>query len=230
MPLNTDDLPDDIAELKRLLIAAKADLATKTLEAEKLKFELTRLKRNAYGQSSERLDREFGQLELKLDVIKTAAADAAPERSAFAAGSAQPEPEAPVKTPHRKLPEHLPRATEVHEPASCACPRCGTERLRKVSEDATKVLTYIPARFEVIRHVRPAYSCSKCEAMVQAAMPPLPIPRELADASVGLRILSNLADRRCVRVKVRIPAAVLASANHSGNEVRDGIVSASRFA
>ena len=53
---------------------------------------------------------------------------------------------------------------------------------------------------------------------------------ELAEATVGLRILSNLADRRCVRVKARIPAAILAAENHDGETVRDGIVSASRFA
>ena len=39
------DLPDDIDELKRRLIAAEAGLQAKTLEAEKLKFELARLKR-----------------------------------------------------------------------------------------------------------------------------------------------------------------------------------------
>ncbi len=53
---------------------------------------------------------------------------------------------------------------------------------------------------------------------------------ELADAQTGLRILSNLADRRCVRVKARIPVAELANGEHDGERVRDGIVSASRFA
>jgi transposase len=46
-----------------------------------------------------------------------------------------------------------------------------------VGEDVTEILDYIPGRFEVIRHVRPAYSCRKCEAMVQKPMPALPIPR-----------------------------------------------------
>ena len=53
---------------------------------------------------------------------------------------------------------------------------------------------------------------------------------ELARGRIGLRILSNLADRRCVRVKARIPATALRSGNHAGEEVRDGIVAASRFA
>jgi hypothetical protein len=54
------DLPDDIEALKALIIArdaelaaAKSGLVAKTLEAEKLKFELARLKRVQFGQSSE---------------------------------------------------------------------------------------------------------------------------------------------------------------------------------
>jgi hydroxymethylglutaryl-CoA reductase len=46
----------------------------------------------------------------------------------------------------------------------------------------------------------------------------------------GLAILSNLADSRLVRVSCRVPPAALASDYRSGVEVRDGIVSASRFA
>jgi hydroxymethylglutaryl-CoA reductase len=53
---------------------------------------------------------------------------------------------------------------------------------------------------------------------------------ELAAAKVGLRILSNLADRRCVRVSCRVPAEALATDGHDGASVVDGIVSASRFA
>ncbi|NJS40209.1 MAG: hypothetical protein HC783_15710 [Rhodobacteraceae bacterium] len=42
------DLPDDVDELKRLVLAAEAGLVVKTLEAEKLRFELARLKRMAF--------------------------------------------------------------------------------------------------------------------------------------------------------------------------------------
>jgi len=191
------DLPDDIDALKTLVAertaerdAAKAGLVAKTLEAEKLKFELARLKRGAFGQSSERIDRQIEQLELRLEEIEAAAADApaAPEPVPDAAEPAE-------RKPRRKLPDHLTRVTQTHEPASCACPRCGTERMRKVGEDVSEVLTYIPARFDVIRHVRPAYSCAKCEAMAQAHMPPLPIPRAMADASVIAHVvMSKYAD------------------------------------
>jgi hydroxymethylglutaryl-CoA reductase len=53
---------------------------------------------------------------------------------------------------------------------------------------------------------------------------------ELAHGNVGLRILTNLCDRRCVRVKCRVPASALATEELSGEQVIDGIVNASRFA
>jgi hydroxymethylglutaryl-CoA reductase len=53
---------------------------------------------------------------------------------------------------------------------------------------------------------------------------------EIAQARVGLRILSNLCDRRCVRVRCRVPAEALATGEMDGKEVIDGIVNASRFA
>lgn len=52
----------------------------------------------------------------------------------------------------------------------------------------------------------------------------------LAKGSVGLRILSNLCDKRCVRVRCRVAADVLATDLMDGQAVIDGIVNASRFA
>ena len=169
------------------LVAAKNGLIEKTLEAEKLKFELARLKRMQFGHSSERIDRQIEQLELKLEEIEVASAEDAASTVEIAA---EPPASAGItehllrREPRRRTPEHLPRRDETHAPASCACPRCGTERLRKVGENVTEILAYMPGRFEVVRHVRPAYSCAKCEAMVQAPMPAMPIPRAMAGASV----------------------------------------------
>ncbi len=49
-------------------------------------------------------------------------------------------------------------------------------------------------------------------------------------ARVGLRILSNLCDKRLVRVRCRVPAQTLATDEMNGSDVIDGIVNASRFA
>ncbi len=53
---------------------------------------------------------------------------------------------------------------------------------------------------------------------------------ELTRGTVGLRILSNLADRRCVRVRCSVPTRALADKAEDGPAVRDGVVRASRFA
>ena len=52
----------------------------------------------------------------------------------------------------------------------------------------------------------------------------------LAEGRVGLRILSNLCDKRCVRVRCRVAAEALATDDMSGTDVIDGMVAASRFA
>jgi len=75
--------------------------------------------------------------------------------------------------------------------------------------------------------VRDAMGANLVNTIAEAVSPRL---GQLADADVGLRILSNLADHRCVRVRCRVPARCLATEGHSGEEVRDGIVAASRFA
>ena len=52
----------------------------------------------------------------------------------------------------------------------------------------------------------------------------------LARGRSGLRILTNLCDRRRVRVQARVPVGALATESFDGAAVRDGIVAASRFA
>jgi hydroxymethylglutaryl-CoA reductase len=53
---------------------------------------------------------------------------------------------------------------------------------------------------------------------------------ELGGGKRGLRILSNLCDRRCVRVRARVPASALATETLDGASVIQGIENASRFA
>lgn len=190
MPLTPDQLPDDIAELKRLVVAKDIELAAARnglvitqLTIEKLKAQIARLKREKFGASSEKIERALEQLELALEEAEAARAEAI---AAAPASPAQDEPAADEVKPERKkrrqLPPELPRRDVVHAPASI-CKACGGDELRKVGETVTEVLSYVPARFEVIRHVRPACSCRKCETMVQAPMPELPIPRGMVDAS-----------------------------------------------
>jgi len=79
-------------------------------------------------------------------------------------------------TPRRKpLPKELPRHETILSPGE-TCADCGG-RLKRLGEDVTEELDYIPGRFVVNRYVRPRLACSCCEAIVQAPLPPRPIER-----------------------------------------------------
>jgi transposase len=196
MPLSPDQLPDDIAELKRRLIettaeltAAKNGLVVTQLTIEKLKAQIARLKREKFASSSEKIERAIEQLELALEeaeAVKAEAIAASPQPAAQDELIA--EAAAPERKKRRRLPPEFPRRDVVHRPPG-VCKACGGSQLRDVSETVTEVLAYVPARFEVIRHVRPACSCRKCETMVQAPMPELPIPRGMVDASFLAHII-----------------------------------------
>jgi len=185
-----------LAERTAELAAAKTGLIAKTLEAEKLKAQLAKLRRMKFGTSSERIEREIEQFELALEEVEAAAAEitapvlATNEAEATDALRVPNGSAATDKKKRRQLPAELPRRDIVHAPAD-ACKACGGTELRRVGESVTEVLEYIPGRFEVVRHVRPAVSCRKCEAMVQAPMPDLPIPRGMAGASLLAHIATS---------------------------------------
>jgi hydroxymethylglutaryl-CoA reductase len=76
---------------------------------------------------------------------------------------------------------------------------------------------------------RDAMGANSVNTMAETVAPRL---AELSGGRVGLRILSNLADRRLVRVSARVPFAALASdkGGVAGSQVAEGIAAASRFA
>jgi transposase len=147
-------------------------VVTAGIEIEKLKAQIARLRRLQFGRSSEKLDTTIAQLELLLDDIEEERGESE-EHQASAPDAV--ERARPVRRP---LPEHLPREEFVHGPTveDCRCPRCGGA-MRQLGEDVTEVLEYVPARFKVIRHIRPKFSCRSCETITQEPMPSLPIER-----------------------------------------------------
>ena len=168
MEIDLANLPEDAQALKALVQQLVGTVKTQGLKIAQLEARLAKLKRMQFGQSSERLSREIEQLELELDALHEEEASEAARRPAAV--------QKLIEKPYRKPPPgHLPREEEVHEPA-CACPNCGGA-LRRLGEDVTEVLDYVPASFKVIRHVRPKLSCRVCETIVQAPMPSLPIER-----------------------------------------------------
>ena len=96
------------------------------------------------------------------------------------------------------MPEHLPRE-DLRHPAACACPRCGGA-LRKIGDEVSETLDYVPGRFNVIRHIRPKLSCRACDTVVAAPAPDHTIARGGAGAGLLAHIVvSKYDDHRVFR-------------------------------
>jgi transposase len=167
-----------LAERDRVIAVRDAELYAKTLQIEHLRAQLAALRRHRFGRSSEKLDREIEQLELRLGELEEGVAESK-SRTARAEAKA-PAPAARASEDHKHgrkpMPAHLPRERTVHEPAP-TCTACGGTVLRKLGEDVTELLEYIPSSFKVVQIVRPKLSCRACETIAQAPLPSFPIER-----------------------------------------------------
>jgi transposase len=178
-----NQLPDldllDVAALKALVLA-------KHTEIENLNLLVLKLKRMHFGQRSEKMKADIEQLELRLEDLEAnqAAAEPLPAQLAILAVSAK----AARKPARRPLPAELPREIETIAPKQESCPDCGGT-LRPLGEDVSEVLEYVPARFKVIRTVRPKLSCACCSRIVQEPAPHRPIDKGLAGPGLLAHVL-----------------------------------------
>ena len=157
----------------------------------KLKFQLARYRRAEFGRSSEKLAREADQLELAIETLETDQAERLAGVSPVVAAAIETAVEA-HKPARRPLPEHLPREDVTH-PAPCTCPACGGA-LRRIGEDVTETLDYLPGRFKVIRHIRAKLSCRACDIVVAAPSPDHAIARGRAGAGLLAHIVVSKYD------------------------------------
>src|SRR3954447_13553969 len=187
-----------------------------TLEIERLKLEIARLRRERFGPSAERSAR-LEQLELSLEDLEEAAAEADAAQAPDAGETTEVGGFTRRKPARRPLPEHLPR-TRVVYPAPAACPCCGG-RVRKLGEVVTESLERVPARWFVIQHVREKVSCRSCEAIAEAPAPFHPIARgragpnllaEVIFAKYGLHLPLHRQSERFAREGVPIEVSTLA--------------------
>jgi transposase len=185
-----DSLPDDIERLKQLVRTREAELAdarASALSAEALvahlRLAIEKMRRELYGQRSERKARLLEQMELELEELEEAAAeDEVAAETAVVGGHTR-------KKPSRKpLPAHLPRERViVPGPTACAC--CGSTRLAKLGEDVTETLEVVPRQWKVVQYVREKFTCRACERISQAPAPFHVLPRGFAGPSLLAMIL-----------------------------------------
>ena len=187
MPTQAETPPASREELLRVIEARDAEVGLLKLMVQKLKLQLARRNRNDFGSSSERFDAVQGTLLEPQPLYEVQSRQAAAKPAANAAHI------------DRSLPAHLPREDRVHQPETtsahhdasgqpCGCTACGA-RLRLIGKEVSEQLEYVPARFKVIRHVRPKLACVKCHTIFQASAPSRPIAKGVAAAGLLAHVM-----------------------------------------
>ena len=187
-----EPIPDEIDALRVALAAERA--ARQQAEARAsgaeamvahLKLLIAKMKRERFGQSSERGQRLLDQMELQLEELEASAAeDEVVAMPADATSVVSFTRKKPVRAP---LPAHLPRERVVIAGPS-ACPCCGG-KLAKFGEDITETLEVVPRQWKVIQTVREKFTCRRCERITQPPAPFHPIARARAGANLLAMIL-----------------------------------------
>lgn len=227
MPSLPKQLPDDIDSLK-ILVAEQATNNEK-LRAQKRVSEQENARLNAkvlslqeqlnlalarrYAASSEKLSPDQIRLfdEAEVEAQKESPEDetvTVPEHSRRKRG-------------RKKLPDSLSRIDIVHELAADErrCPHDGGV-LAEIGEVTSEQLDIVPAKIQVIRHIRKQYACKCGQCIKTAPLPPQPIPKSLASPGLLAHItVSKYQDALPLyrqetilrRIGVELPRATLAN-------------------
>ena len=158
-------VPEDPEELRAFTARLLAEVKAQAILIEKLRHQLAGHRAHRFGASSETAE----QLQLALETSEIAAA-------AMTARLRLPDVEEKGQPKRRPIPDHVPRMVVEISPTADACADCGGQ-LRRIGEDVTEELEYVPGRFIVNRIVRPRLACACCERFVQAPLPSRPIER-----------------------------------------------------
>jgi len=171
-----------LAEKEKVLSEKEAVITQKSQRIDLLEEYVRLHKLKQFGRKSEAAPSQqemFNEAEFSVE----AEAYLPPEE----AGASTPSKSKPRRQP---LPADLPRVIIEHDlpEAEKACP-CGCQR-SEMGEVRSEQLDIVPAKVQVLVHVRKKYACQQCEdGVITATLPPQPIPK--SNASPGL--LAHLA-------------------------------------
>jgi len=180
-----DELPDDVEQLKAMLLAERA-------RAARLEHILKLINRTTFGKRSEKLPADQLALALEDQTVALGEAqglqdktDEETERYGLV-----PRKRRPADAQRASLPAHLPRFEVVIEPDSLGC-ACGGA-LHKIGEDRSERLDIIPAQHRVMVTIRPRYACRCCtDGVTQAPAPAHVVPGGLPTEALIADVLIN---------------------------------------
>lgn len=163
--LSSEPEPDILHQIIFNLEAEVSALKTKNqylfTENQSLKEQLALLKAKRFGKSSEKLDKQIEELEQRIESNEL---DSIGDELKLNNNANTKATQGHSK--RLQIPEHLPREDVIILPDP-KCPDCGNEDFRKIADDISETLEYVPSSFKVIRHIRPRCACTDCDKIVQ---------------------------------------------------------------
>jgi transposase len=181
-------LPDSVDTLHEMVRHLLMELADRDRSNEDLRFQLQRLQRALYGPRSEKISE--AQLALMFQELTELQAQNAADDGEDDTPDDEPSSRNRTRSKpghgRRKLPAHLPREPHQHRPeeADEPCPDCGKQR-RKIGEEVSEILEYLPASLVVHEHHREKWACPDGCCKIAIA-PPAPRPVDKGLCGFGL--------------------------------------------
>ena len=198
MPIALHQLPDDVDALKSLVVdqlvrneqlqvdkqAVDQKIEQLTTENQRYKFQVLTLTEQLnlalarrYAASSEQLSPDqiflFDEAEFDSDAAADTEADGGDEIT-IAAHKRK-------KRGRKPIPDHLPRIDVIHElpESERRCEHDG-RLLSEIGEVISEQLDIIPAKIQVLRHIRKKYACDCGQCIRTAPLPAQSIPKSMA--------------------------------------------------
>ena len=181
---------------------------------QQLIHEIAQLKRHRFAKRSESFSPD--QASLLDDLIETDLAAIEAELEILAPKPAQ---SAVRQQPKRTaLPAEFPRTLIHHEPENTQC-QCGCA-LKRIGEDVSEKLDYVPGVFRIERHIRGKWVCDNCETLIQEPGPAQVIDKGIPTAGLLAQVMiAKYADHLPLyrheqifeRAGLAIPRSTLAS-------------------
>jgi transposase len=182
MNLKVNNLPEDPAALKQIVAELIGEYQRSQEKIQHLEEYVRLLQKEIFGRKSEKhpLPPDGDQL-LLFDPPAEDTYQARDEAEIPVAGHVR------KKRGRKPLPADLPRVDVIHDLAESEkrCP-CGCD-LKRIGEEVSEKLDYVPATLQVERHIRYKYACPDCEGVEDdgPTVKIAPVPPQLIEKSIA---------------------------------------------
>lgn len=173
--LSREELIEENLLLRKLLSEQQAEHIA-------FKEELAQLKRLIFGNKSERfIPIDSNQLSLGM-VADEKKPQVKIQQVCYTRTKAEKQNKHQGRMP---LPAHLPRVEHIIEPGT------STEGMKKIGEEITEMLEYVPGKLLVNKYVRPKYAKPQGEGVIIGELPSRLIEKGIAEASLLAFLLTS---------------------------------------